>query len=68
MCTRSRYIITYIISFSWERYFTHLLTGKTAASYLKHSKVNLNPLYLQGRICHQLVAAPPHSLRKALRQ
>ena len=33
--------------FSWERYFTSLLIQKTQDSYLKYSKSNLNPVYLQ---------------------
>ena len=35
--------------FSWERFFTALLTEETRQSYLKYSKKNLNPAYLQPR-------------------
>lgn len=33
--------------FSWERFFTSLLTEKTKDSYLQYSKRSLNPSYLQ---------------------
>ena len=49
--------------FSWERYFTQLLVSKTADSYLKYSKEALNPAFLQGKICSQIVAALPEMLR-----
>ena len=32
--------------FSWERYFTRLLTETTQGSYLQYSKSNINPAYL----------------------
>lgn len=35
------------IYFSWERYFTALLTEKTAESYLKYSKKKLNKAYMR---------------------
>ena len=33
--------------FSWERFFTHLLTEKTKDTYLKYTKSILNPIYVQ---------------------
>ena len=33
--------------FSWERFFTALLTDETRGSYLQYSKKKLNPAYLQ---------------------
>ena len=33
--------------FSWERFFTALLIGKTRDSYLRYNKKELNPVYLQ---------------------
>lgn len=44
--------------FSWERYFTDLLTEKTRDTYLRYSKRKLNPAYLNkniaGRIWEQV--------------
>ena len=36
--------------FSWERYFTGLLTEKTAGTYLQYSKSQINPAYLKGQV------------------
>ena len=36
--------------FSWERYFTRLLTEKTAGTYLQYSKSQINPTYLKGQV------------------
>ena len=36
--------------FSWERYFTRLLTEKTAGTYLQYSKHQINPSYLKGQV------------------
>ena len=33
--------------FSWERFFTELLSKKTKGSYLEYHKAKLNPSYLQ---------------------
>ena len=33
--------------FSWERFFTSFLVGKTKDTYLQYNKANLNPHYLQ---------------------
>ena len=36
--------------FSWERFFTKLLTDKTQGTYLQYSKRQLNPGYLKGSV------------------
>ena len=36
--------------FSWERYFTHLLTERSRNTYLQYSKRKLNPTYLNEAI------------------
>ena len=33
--------------FSWERFFTAMLTDKTNGTYLQYNKSSLNPAYLQ---------------------
>lgn len=35
--------------FSWERFFTKLLTDRTEGTYLKYNKTKLNPSYLHER-------------------
>lgn len=40
--------------FSWERYFTALLTSETKDSYLRYSKNRLNPIYLQEEISDKI--------------
>ncbi len=47
-----RYQRTYL----WERYFTTLLIRITQDSYLKYSKTNLNPIYLQERETNKILA------------
>lgn len=42
--------------FSWERYFTALITEKTMDSYLKYSKSKLNSNYLQESIQEKVLA------------
>ena len=42
--------------FSWERYFTALITEKTKDSYLKYSKSELNSNYLQDSIQEKVLA------------
>ena len=54
--------------FSWERYFTQLLINKTKGTYLQYSKASLNPVYLQGRVCDQIVSVLPELLRMTLEQ
>ena len=41
--------------FSWERFFTDLLIGKTADSYLKYSKKTLNMAYVQNNIVEKVL-------------
>lgn len=41
--------------FSWERYFTKLLIDKTADNYMKYTKHNLNPVYLQPGIMKKIL-------------
>ncbi|MCI8790607.1 MAG: translation initiation factor 2 [Lachnospiraceae bacterium] len=43
--------------FSWERYFTAKLIQNTQDSYLKYTKRQLNPVYLQERISGRILAA-----------
>lgn len=42
--------------FSWERYFTALITEKTKDSYLKYNKSKLNSNYLQDSIQDKVLA------------
>lgn len=36
--------------FSWERYFTKLLTVRTQGTFLQYSKTRINPAYLKGKV------------------
>lgn len=45
--------------FSWERFFTAMLTQLTKDSYLKYTKRFLNPVYLQKRISDKIVSIMP---------
>ena len=45
--------------FSWERFFTALLTEKTKESYLKYTKSNLNPKYLQSKEKEKILSVMP---------
>lgn len=42
--------------FSWERFFTAQLIQRTQESYLKYSKRQLNPAYLQEKISARILA------------
>lgn len=42
--------------FSWERYFTAKLVQNTQESYLKYTKKQLNPAYLQTKNAKQILA------------
>lgn len=42
--------------FSWERYFTEQLVQSTQNSYLKYTKKQLNPVYLQERVSDKILA------------
>ena len=41
--------------FSWERYFTSLLTAITKGSYLQYSKSKINPTYLEGQVSTRIL-------------
>jgi len=41
--------------FSWERFFTELLTDKTKDTFLKYSKRNLNSAYVQNHIQEKIL-------------
>ena len=41
--------------FSWERFFTKLLTEKTHGTYLQYSKNRINPSYLQKAVKEQIL-------------
>jgi len=41
--------------FSWEQYFTFLLSQKTRGTYLQYSKKNINAAYLKGSIKNALM-------------
>ncbi len=42
--------------FSWERYFTALLARSTQGGYLKYSKKQLNPAYLQEKVSDKILS------------
>lgn len=42
--------------FSWERFFTRLLTEKSEDTYLAYSKKNLNKAYLNDRIKSAIIS------------
>lgn len=42
--------------FSWERYFTAQLIRSTDSSYLKYTKRQLNPIYLQKKNADKILA------------
>lgn len=46
-------------NFSWEQYFTKLLTEQTTGTYLQYRKTSLNPAYLQERILQAILAQIP---------
>ena len=52
--------------FSWERYFTALLTEKTQGTYLSYSKSHCNPVFLQTRELSQIVSSLPEVLQNIL--
>lgn len=45
--------------FSWERFFTELLTERSAGTYLQYGKSKLNPVYLQKHEMEQVAANMP---------
>lgn len=52
--------------FSWERFFTALLTDKSKGTWLQYSKAKLNPVYLQGKYLKQILSAMPDTIRLEL--
>ena len=42
--------------FSWERYFTKLLTEKTKDTFLQYSKSTINPAYLSGSVKESILS------------
>ena len=52
--------------FSWERFFTSLLTDKSRGTWLQYSKAKLNPVYLQGKYMQQILSVMPDTIRKEL--
>ena len=45
--------------FSWEQFFTRLLSRKTEGTYLRYSKSKLNPIYLNDRERKAILNAMP---------
>ena len=54
--------------FSWEQYFTALLTGKSQNTPYAYSKKRLNPVFLKGKICEQILQSLPDALRVLLQR
>ena len=48
--------------FSWERYFTKLLTERSVGTYLRYSKSSLNPAYLTTEILRQVAKHMPEKI------
>ena len=48
--------------FSWELFFTKLLTDKTHGTYLAYSKKKLNDSYLQEKECSEVLSVMPEKL------
>lgn len=48
--------------FSWERFFTWLLTEKTRDTYLQYNKRDLNPVYLQDKEKSAILKLLPEQL------
>lgn len=49
--------------FSWERFFTDLLTQETRNTYLRYTKSHLNPVYLQDHEKQKIVDMLPEQIR-----
>lgn len=45
--------------FSWERFFTRLLTDRTRNTYLQYSKTHLNSAYLKGSVKMSIISNMP---------
>ena len=46
--------------FSWERFFTRLLTDHTHGTWLQYSKGQINPSYLKGNVRDAILAVMKH--------
>ena len=46
--------------FSWERYFTSLLTEKSKDTYLQYTKTRINPSYLSGSVKESILSRMEH--------
>ena len=42
--------------FSWERFFSKVLTDETLGTYLQYSKTHLNEAYLKGNVREAILA------------
>lgn len=49
--------------FSWERYFTYLLTAKTKDTYLQYTKARLNENYLKGNVFERIKNTLPGKIK-----
>lgn len=49
--------------FSWERFFSALLSDKTDGTYLKYVKAKLNPAYLQDKERQLIINELPEAIR-----
>lgn len=49
--------------FSWERYFTYLLSVKTKDTYLQYTKAHLNENYLKGNVFDRIKKALPEKIK-----
>lgn len=47
------------VYFSWEQFFTELITSKTKGSYLEYHKAKLNPSYLQKQETERIMTVMP---------
>ena len=52
--------------FSWERFFTALLTEKSHGTWLQYSKSKLNPVYLKGKCRDSILSVLPEEIRNAV--
>ncbi len=52
--------------FSWERYFTSLLTERSRDTWMQYSKNKLNPVYLLGKCRTQLINVLPLAISKKI--
>jgi len=52
--------------FSWERFFTALLTDMSADTRMRYSKAKLNPVFLQPFCRDRIISVLPEAVRDAL--